>query len=239
MTKPLIGLTPMFDERKSRYILPGEYAEAVIKSGGVPLILPVCRSIKDAEAALRAVSGVFFVGGEDISPALYGEETSEKCGVINATRDESESLIFAVARRRSLPVLGVCRGMQLINALLGGTLHQDIAQDEISHMQPPPYDEFCHAVRPLPGTPLCELAGEGEFSVNSYHHQAVKELAPGLKCMALAPDGLAEAAFSPESRFLWLIQWHPETLFEKDGLSREIFCRFISAAAQYETENMK
>lgn len=128
------------------------------------------------------------------------------------------------------PVLGICRGIQFINVSLGGTLWQDLPTEhpsEISHRQGKPYDQATHCVS-LSG-PLRELMGKQETAVNSRHHQAVKELAPGLSAMAFSLDGLIEAAWMPEKRFVWAVQWHPEYLFDKESGSLALFKAFINA----------
>ncbi|KFI49675.1 gamma-glutamyl-gamma-aminobutyrate hydrolase family protein [Bifidobacterium biavatii] len=153
---------------------------------------------------------------------------------LSPERDRMESLLLPAAMRLNKPILGICRGIQFINKYLGGTLWQDLPTEhpsEVEHHMKPPYDSFGHHVELVPGTPLAELfAGQREIAVNSYHHQAVRELAPGLRVMATAPDGIVEALWRPDSRFLWAVQWHPEFLYRVDPRSQAIFNTFVAAA---------
>ena len=143
-----------------------------------------------------------------------------------------ERLVLEYALRDDKPVLGICRGHQLLNALLGGTLYQDLPSQHpsaVEHHQQPPYDAPIHTVSILPGTPLRELLERDTLPVNSYHHQAVKALSPQLKPMAVADDGLVEAAYLPGRRFVWSVQWHPEFAFHSDAASAAILSAFVNA----------
>ena len=143
-----------------------------------------------------------------------------------------ESILLRLAMAENKPVLGICRGLQFMNAALGGSLWQDLPSQhpsDISHHGAPPYDRPVHAVTVLPDTPLSAVLGESSLPVNSYHHQAVRELAPCLRPMALSPDGLVEAAWHPEMHFLWGVQWHPEFSFRTDAASRSLFRAFVDA----------
>ena len=143
-----------------------------------------------------------------------------------------EQAVLAHALAQDKPVLGICRGIQLINVLLGGTLYQDLPRQhpsDVTHHQRPPYDVPSHTVRLVPGTPLHDLLGRDTLAVNSYHHQAIDRLADGLTAMAYAPDGLVEAVCLPSQRFLWAVQWHPEFSWRVDAASRAILARFVQA----------
>ena len=133
------------------------------------------------------------------------------------------------------PVLGICRGIQFINAALGGTLYQDLPAQhpsEVNHHQSPPYDVPVHDVSIMESSPLYVCLGTEHLSVNSYHHQAVNKIAPGLVSMAVSSDALVEALYKPDQRFLWAVQWHPEFSWQTDHNSRKIFGAFVSAARQ-------
>ena len=133
-------------------------------------------------------------------------------------------------------MLGICRGIQFFNACLGGTLYQDLPTEhpsEVAHVMRPPYDQTVHSVALLPGTPLAALLGRAELGVNSYHHQAIKVLAPGLVEMARSEDGLVEAVYLPDKSFVWAVQWHPEFSFRTDENSRKIFSAFVAAASKF------
>lgn len=175
--------------------------------------------------------GFLFTGGQDVAPAVYDTEKSELCGECSPERDTMEKLLLDVAMKRDMPVLGICRGIQFINAVLGGTLWQDIPKqfsDKLSHCQKPPYDKSVHDVVIEGDSPLNKLLKQEHIAVNSYHHQGVRELSPKLKCMASASDGLIEAVYSPEHKFLWAVQWHPEFSYKTDENSRLIFKEFVN-----------
>ncbi|MDR0642975.1 MAG: gamma-glutamyl-gamma-aminobutyrate hydrolase family protein [Treponema sp.] len=233
MTKPLIGVVPLWDEDKnSLWMLPG-YMEGISRAGGLPLMLPL-----DAEEeTLRQLSGLcgafLFTGGQDVSPGLYSEEASALCGPVCAPRDRMERLLFSIAvLEQDKPVLGICRGIQLFNVLLGGTLYQDLAAQFKPgaglHRQKPPYDKPAHGLQINPGTPLHTLLGQDRLEVNSSHHQGIASLAPDLEVMARAEDGLVEAVRMRDRAFVWALQWHPEMALAWES-SEKIFAAFVKA----------
>ena len=232
--KPVIGVIPLFDEEKdSIWMVPG-YMEGIRSAGGLPLILPLKADEEMVAQVCGLCGGFLFTGGHDVDPALYGEEKGPFCGPQNGDRDVLEKAVFAYALEKDLPIFGICRGIQLINALCGGTLYQDIpreyeAEEKVEHHMKPPYDLPCHRVEILPDTPLFHLLGRGELAVNSYHHQAVKELAPSLRPMAVSEDGLTEALYMPGKRFIQAVQWHPEFCFRTDEAARKLFESFVEA----------
>ena len=232
--RPVIGVIPLFDEEKdSIWMVPG-YMDGIRSAGGLPLILPLKADEEMVAQVCGLCGGFLFTGGHDVDPALYGEEKGPFCGPQNGDRDVLEKAVFAYALEKDLPVFGICRGIQLINALCGGTLYQDIpreyeAEEKVEHHMKPPYDLPCHRVEILPDTPLFHLLGRGELAVNSYHHQAVKELAPSLRPMAVSEDGLTEALYMPGKRFIQAVQWHPEFCFRTDEAARKLFESFVEA----------
>lgn len=230
--KPLLGLIPLVDDKlESLWMLPG-YMDGVAQAGGIPVMLPLTEDASDLEQLCAACDGFLLTGGHDVSPSVYGEEKLPVCGVCSEARDRMERLVLEYALRDDKPVLGICRGHQLLNALLGGTLYQDLPSQHpsaVEHHQQPPYDVPIHTVSILPGTPLHELLGRDTLPVNSYHHQAVKALSPRLKPMAVAEDGLVEAAYLPGHRFVWSVQWHPEFAFRSDAASAAILSAFVNA----------
>lgn len=233
--KRVIGLIPLVDDaRESLWMLPG-YMEGVEAAGGLPVMLP----LTDDDAALDRLCGLcdgfLLTGGHDVSPEFYGQERLPVCGATSARRDRMEDGVLRRAMAGDKPVLGICRGIQFINAALGGTLWQDLPSQRpsaVCHRQRPPYDVPVHAVEVLPGTPLAALTGCGTLMVNSYHHQAVRDLAAPLRPMAVSPDGLVEAVWRPDRRFLWAVQWHPEFAWRSDPASLAIF-RALVGAAEY------
>lgn len=230
--KPLIGLIPLVDdERESLWMLPG-YMDGIRTSGGLPIMLPLTDHPAEILQLLGTCNGFLFTGGHDVSPEIYGETRRKECGICSPQRDRMELLLLEYAMKKNKPILGICRGIQLINAALGGTLWQDLPTEHPSktqHHQHPPYDQPIHEVILCPNTPLADLLGRSSLSVNSYHHQAIRDLAQALRPMAIAPDGLVEAVWHPESTFLWAVQWHPEFAYKTDEASQAIFKAFVRA----------
>ena len=169
------------------------------------------------------------MGGPDIEPWRYGQEVLPECGPQNIQRDAMEWKLLTAALKADKPVLGVCRGIQVLNVLLGGTLYQDIPSQyktELCHSMPePPYNRNVHSLQVVEGTPLAALSPVD--GVNSRHHQAVLDLAPGLEIMAYSSDGIIEAARMPEKRFVWAVQWHPEAFWEEEGIHLELFRKLV------------
>ena len=215
MKKPIIGIVPLVDAgRDSLWMLPG-YMDAIAQAGGLGVMLPLAED------------------GADIRRLLEGQEILPVCGELCPARDRMEGELLRQAIDRDLAVLGICRGMQFMNAVLGGTLYQDLPAQRPSdcdHHMAAPYDREAHKVSLPRGTPLAELLGKEEMGVNSCHHQAVRDLAPRLAPMALAPDGVTEAVYMPERRFVWGVQWHPEFSWRVDERSRKIFAAFTAAS---------
>lgn len=232
--KPTIGVTPLWDDEKSSvWMLPG-YLDAIRESGGVPIILPLRGSDEDFIQICEMCNGFLLSGGHDIDPALYQQEASEKCGVANHNRDHLERIVFDFAVSNDRPLLGICRGIQIINAFCGGTLYQDLPTQynkDTNHQMRPPYDRPAHKVRIIDDTPLSKLLAAKELEVNSYHHQAIETLAANLEAMAISEDGLTEAIHIPTNRFIWALQWHPEFNFHCDKSSRKILKSFIDHCA--------
>ena len=230
--KPVIGLIPLVDEdRESLWMLPG-YMDGVAAAGGLPVMLPLSDDPKELEQLCGMCDGFLLTGGHDVSPEFYGERRVDACGACSPQRDRMEAVILQCAMDADKPVLGICRGIQFLNAALGGTLWQDLPTQHpssIEHHQIPPYDVPIHSVAILPGTPLAEALGAEALMVNSYHHQAVRELAAPLRAMAVSPDGLIEAVQHPGHRFIWGVQWHPEFAWRSDPSARIIFKAFVDA----------
>ena len=230
--KPLIGLIPLVDEgRDSLWMLPG-YMEGVAAAGGLPVMLPLEAGEAELDQLCGLCDGFLLTGGHDVSPEFYGQARLPACGATCAQRDAMEAGVLRRAMAADKPVLGICRGLQFVNAALGGTLWQDLPSQrpsDVTHRQTAPYDAPSHGVEILPDTPLAALLGAGTLPVNSYHHQGVRALAPDLRPMALAPDGLVEAAWHPGRRFLWAVQWHPEFAWKSQAAQRRIFEAFIKS----------
>ena len=233
--KPVIGICPLYDEKKESYwMLPG-YMQMLEKAGALPLMMPLTEDRDTMEYFLTTCDGFIIPGGQDVSPSVYNSEKLDVCGVNIPERDRMDAYVLREAMERDKPVLGICRGHQLMNAALGGTLYQDLPSQfggEISHSMKPPYDAVAHEVAILPGTPLAELLGKESMGVNSRHHQAIRDLAPGLKAQAVAADGIIESVYVPDKRFVWGLQWHPEHAWLVSEENRKIVAAFVKAAGE-------
>ena len=229
MPKPLIGLIPLVDEgRESLWMLPG-YMEGIARAGGLAAMLPLTDLDEDVETLLNRFDGFLFTGGHDLDPAMYGQEKEPVCGDLCPGRDSMEGKLLRAALDANKPVLGICRGLQLMNAVLGGTLWQDIVTQfpsDTNHRMAAPYGREEHPVtftEALPGMPRT-------VGVNSCHHQGIRDLAPALAVWAEAPDGLVEAVYLPGARYARAVQWHPEFFHKETPLSRYIFQSFVDSA---------
>lgn len=226
---PVIGITS-FDEHKNRsaYVsININYPYSVSAAGGLPFILPGPSGLQSnggelaalAEAYTASLDGLVLSGGGDVCPYLYGEQASRGIARMDSDRDRWELALFAAASERGLPILGICRGCQLVNVALGGTLWQDLPSqvpDSAGHSFDVPMDEPAHFVDLVPGTKLSRMFDSDRILTNSFHHQAVKDLAPGLVVSARSSDGIIEAleATDPD-RFLVAVQFHPEGLTKR------------------------
>lgn len=230
--KPIVGVMPLWDDEKdSIWMLPG-YMDGISQAGGIPVIFPFSADEEEIDRLTSMCDGFLFTGGHDVSPELYGENALEGLTQTCVKRDRLEEIVLKKVLAADKPILGICRGIQLINAALGGTLYQDLPTQhpsDVPHRQQPPYDNPAHSVAIIKDSPLYDCLRTDQLQVNSHHHQAVKDLAPGLIAMAVSPDGITEALYMPERRFLWGMQWHPEFSYRKDENSRRIFRAFAAA----------
>ncbi|MBR5209018.1 MAG: gamma-glutamyl-gamma-aminobutyrate hydrolase family protein, partial [Paludibacteraceae bacterium] len=193
---------------------------------------PLTTDEKDIKQLVSMCDGILFTGGHDVSPSVYGEQKRDVCGEPCVARDTMEGILLDICIRTQKPALGICRGIQFFNAYLGGTLYQDLPTDfpsTVEHHMSAPYDKYIHTVSLIKDTPLYDLLRVDTLPVNSYHHQAIANLSPKLKPMAIAEDGIVEAVYLPEHPFLWAVQWHPEFLYGCDEPSKKIFREFLDA----------
>jgi putative glutamine amidotransferase len=231
--RPRIGVTLDVDDGARRYEIKQAYVDAVLGAGAVPVLLPPADRV--AAAFLAMIDGLIVTGGAfDIPPELYGEARRDACGPVKEARTRFEKELLEAALAAALPVLGICGGMQLMNVVRGGTLHQDLVADTglQGHEQPPPKDVPTHAIKVPAGTLLWRLIGLGvpEHRVNSTHHQAVKTPGTGVLVAATAPDGVVEAIELPDLPFAVGVQWHPEALAKHDDRHAGIFAGLAEAA---------
>jgi putative glutamine amidotransferase len=208
------------------------YVRAVEQAGGLPLIVAPGQP-EDANELLERVRGLILTGGSDVDPALFGEARHPATKRVIPERDAFEIALCHEALRRDLPVLAICRGQQVLNVALGGTLFQDIASQvpgAIEHRSEGARWETSHEVELLPGTRLRAILGKETLAVNSFHHQAVKQVATGLVVAARSPvDGVIEGLESRRPQFLLGVQWHPEDFFAHSAAFEPLFAALVDA----------
>lgn len=230
--KSVIGVMPLWDEEKeSIWMLPG-YLDGIKEAGGLPVIFPLIDGEEDIRQLASNCDGFLFTGGHDVSPSIYGEKPLEGKTITCSFRDKMESIVLDVSLKEKKPALGICRGIQLINAYLGGSLYQDLPTEypsDVEHHMNPPYAGVAHRVEILPQTPLAYCLHMKNLGVNSLHHQAIRTLSSELQPMAVSEDGIIEGVYAPDHPFLWAVQWHPEFSYMSDEASRKIFRSFVSA----------
>jgi putative glutamine amidotransferase len=216
------------------------YVRSVLAAGGVPVILSPLLGPSYAPRALDGVDALLLSGGEDLDPAWYGAEQSPLCHPPSRDRDLFELALFAAARQRELPILGICRGIQLINVGLGGSLYQDLAAERpgpVAHDVAASRSTRTHEVRLAPGSRASAALGGERVGVNSFHHQAVRDLAPALVASGWTVDGLVEAAETPaDAPWLLAVQWHPEEMHaEHAAPERGLFRALVEEAGRKAT----
>jgi putative glutamine amidotransferase len=214
---PAWAATPGRGERDlapARLALRLTYTQAVQEAGGLAVVLPAHGYVDDTDGLLDRVDGLFFSGGPDLDPGVYGHERHPLLGPdVDRVSDEYELALLRGAAERDLPVLANCRGMQALNVARGGTLHQHLPdRTGLEHLQDHAPFAPAHPVVVAPGSLLHELTGGGSLSVNSFHHQAADVIGAGLEVCAQAPDGTVEALWDPAARFCLGVQWHAELL---------------------------
>jgi putative glutamine amidotransferase len=230
--KPIIGiLAEVNDDKDTKVLYP--YVNSIETAGGIPIVLPYTKSEETIDKYIELCDGMVFTGGVDIEPSRYGEVPHEACGKPELFRDDIEFNVFEKLSSTDKPILAICRGAQLINCALGGTLWQDIPSEipsDIAHRQTEERFSPSHGVKITDETPLRSLVGRERMAANSFHHQAIRVLGKGLRIMAVADDGIIEAFYSTGKQYIRAYQWHPERLFLKDADNLAIFKDFIDAA---------
>jgi putative glutamine amidotransferase len=217
-----------------------DYVEGVAAAGGAPVVLPPVVGPRAAEALLDGLDGLLLSGGSDLDPGYYGEEPVTELGVTIPERDAFEMALLEHALRRQIPIFGICRGMQVLNVALGGTLYQDLPSQMdhmvlLGHRQDTPKWQPTHEVEVDGGSKVAKIMGTDELKVNSYHHQGIKDLASGLVAVACSPDGVIEAVESGDLSKRWMIgvQWHAEAMRDAGPEHQKLFEAHVSAAERY------
>lgn len=228
--KPIIGITTDIG-KENRHVLNHNYVKAVIQAGGLPVILPVGIE-EDVKQLSKTLDGLLLTGGGDIDPTLFDEEPHKHLGDVSPKRDSIEIELAKEMLSLNKPVLGICRGLQVLNIALGGNMFQDIYSQNTStllqHVQKAPRIHQSHFVQVKEGSLLQSIAESDQIKVNSFHHQAVKDVPNPLIISGTASDGIIEAIESEDHAFVLGVQWHPEALAETgDQVSLRIFEKFI------------
>ena len=228
--KPIIGVTvdkTISDSGYSYERINECNLKALSASGAIPLMLPITEEDELIDEYLKIVDGLYFSGGNDISPLIFGEDPIKEIHEIDYSRDEFEIKLFNKAASKNMPILGICRGEQVINVAAGGSLYQDIyIQREGVNGHSPNFSSGGHAhhkVKIIKDSKLYHILQADELNVNSFHHQAVKNLAEGFKITAFSADGIIEATESVNHSFIVGVQWHPELMYERYPIFLKIF----------------
>lgn len=242
MRSPIIGISATVLKIESgsfmgleRFAVVSDYIEAIRVAGGIPVILPMIEEKEVIQQQMELVDALLLSGGYDVSPLFYGEEPKRDLEVIRPDRDLYEIQLLQTARDLQKPILGICRGLQILNVAFGGTLYQDISTAlplSLQHTQKAKPEEATHSISLLPDTRLQKIMEEEILLTNSFHHQAIQNLAPGLIANAYAKDGIVEGVEAEDGRFILGVQWHPELMFVKYPKMLKLFYAFIEAAKQ-------
>lgn len=240
--KPLIGITPSVDVNNESYMVSTDNAQAIIKAGGIPVILPFFSKISDIDYITETIDGLYMTGGYDIDPLLFDEEPHQHLGTLTPTRDIFEMICIHQMLDHRKPILGVCRGSQILNIAVGGDMYQDmytqIDRELLQHIQQAPKGHGSHFVHVKEGSLLETLTGMKKLLVNSRHHQANRALSVEFEVSGKANDGVIEAIESKEHPFVLGLQWHPENMLAAgDKASLKIFQGFIKACQIRKAEN--
>jgi putative glutamine amidotransferase len=215
---PIVAVTATTreDEDSRRVRISASYIDAIESAGLIPLVVPPLANAEVASAILDAVDGLLLTGGEDVNPSRYGEKPHPKLKSVNDRRDSTEIALIHEAKRRRIPVLAICRGIQVLNVALGGTLIQDIgaqSKGALDHDDGSPRKSRTHGLVVEPSSLTASALGATDLTVNSLHHQSVKDVSPELKITARSPDGIIEGLETKDSDWWVLaVQWHPEEM---------------------------
>ncbi|MFY4776962.1 gamma-glutamyl-gamma-aminobutyrate hydrolase family protein [Metabacillus sp. RGM 3146] len=230
--RPVIGITSskVLHNKLPSVHLNARYYESIEEAGGTPVVIPIGDD-EMAEAWAALCDGILLSGGEDIDPSGYGEQLHPLTGATSKERDETELALIRMAKEKKIPLLAICRGAQLLNVALGGTLIQDIGSEikgSLEHKQIKPRPEPSHKVKLLEGSRLYEILDGPDIEVNSMHHQTIGKLGEGMKAVGTAPDSISEAfeVTDPDWKVL-AVQWHPEEMASADERMRRLFEAFI------------
>ncbi|MDQ7093123.1 gamma-glutamyl-gamma-aminobutyrate hydrolase family protein [Desulfosporosinus sp. PR] len=230
--RPVIGITAAHCTEELKTFPRTFYVDSIRKVGGIPIVLPPVQSRDEGIEVLDLVDGLVLTGGGDISPAYLNEDPLRGIGGCIPERDLSELLLSELALQRDLPLLGICRGIQVLAVAVGGKIYQDIPSQHsgaFQHSQTAPRQHTWHKVEIVQESLLFRLLGEKGIGVNSLHHQAVREVPSGFRLNALAADGIIEGIEKSDAKFCLGVQWHPESMMETEKHSGALFHGFVEA----------
>jgi putative glutamine amidotransferase len=240
--RPLIGI-PAGSLRDGEYIATptyrfnGLYPAALAASGADPIAIPLDLPEESLASIYARLDGLCLSGGVDVDPQEYGEQPHPKLGNVDGARDATELTLTRWALRDDLPILGICRGIQLLNVAAGGSLYQDIGAQidgALRHnyqLAESPWERCTHAVQVVEGSRIASILGSTRVHTNSFHHQAVNQPGEGLRIAAWASDGVVEAVEDPSHRFVIGVQWHPEGMYSTDPAAQRLFAAFVEGAS--------
>ncbi len=233
---PLVGVTTSITvgQTPERAYVNSAYLHAVQQAGGVPVLLPPQLSKASLERLVRGLDALLLTGGGDVDPATFGEAPHPTLYEVAPARDALETQVTLIALEKKTPLLAICRGIQVLNVVLGGSLHQDVATEpgtQIQHSQKEAREQTTHKVTVTPRSRLGRVLGAEDLEVNSFHHQVIKSLGRGLVPVAWAPDKLVEGVeLDDDSQFVLGVQWHPEHLVGNSEPARRLFSALVTAA---------
>jgi putative glutamine amidotransferase len=242
MKKPVIGIMGSICRRPSivgtvsSAFVNEAYCKAIILNGGIPFIIPSMIKKEDLPCLLDMCDGLLFPGGDDVDPHIYGEEIHMLCGTVNRQEDELWIEGEHIAEEKGLPVLGICKGMQLVNVARGGSLYQDLSEfssEHLLHFQQQSRDYLIHKVSIRQDSMLSKILDTDQIYTNTMHHQCVKRAAADLKVTAYTSDSIPEAMESIDGRIL-LVQWHPEELVNSEPRMNKLFGWLVDKATAKE-----
>lgn len=245
MSKPVIGVTPSANDNKlgvRTHNLAADYTQAIERAGGIPVILPL--HVQDTDALISMLDGIVFSGGGDIDAALFKQQNHETVSGIDEERDSFELKMMETAFARDMPILAICRGVQVMNVQQGGDLIQDIPSQTDSkkehgqrNQNVGEHDIFDEIEVEAGDNPVTKAMGSGKISINSFHHQSLGSVADSLEVVAKSDDGIVEVVYAPDQSFAIGTQWHPERLSAQHKEHQALFDNLISAATVFAGKN--
>jgi putative glutamine amidotransferase len=236
MSKPFIGITTGYDYEKDMLFLKNGYYEGVLAAGGVPVAIPPVQNTNDLDLIISKCDGLLLCGGPDVDAVFFGEDNMQYNGEISPCRDMVELYFAKKAFELKMPIFGICRGIQVMNIAMGGTIYQDInsqikGRDLVKHSQNAPKWYPTHEITIEENTHVLQAFGDNHGRVNSFHHQSVKDVAPGFVVTSRSKDGVIESIEHPTAKFAVGVQWHPELMWQKDAKHLNLFREFVKESA--------